>query len=698
MLIARVSPPLPDLELPRQLPIQQAAGKQRVLEIITRPGGLLVRRLAADLAEMGRELAWLRPLPFEPDATSLGPLLLTALGAARRSSSGGKEPVVVIESPTVTQAHYLMTQLLAPGTGGIFAPTVVLIMNARRETYVSGADGVILEVPSWSPRAPLGLPAERGRSAIPLRQLCMAAGGLADLINSVACMVPQPGRAELARIVARSREPSALTHALASRILSGVSAERLAALEMAGHLGYAHARFGSLEPAVAGSAAEPWWIPLSAGWLQMNLAWRKALLAGAGQAPGAERLACLSRLVADLADEGATHEAIELCVNAGWHGLAADLLTEEAQRLVSSGRQAALGCWLDRLPMDEIRSHPRLAALAREREQAQGDPPGSARRVLLTQAAPSAPRRRWSFGRPRPGLTELAGPSPAPGASRDRAPPTAPMPAGEASGAGVRAATGDPGRRIRVEACLLGLFELRVDGQPVRQWRGNRGRMLLAYLLLHRVRPVHRDALADVFWSEAAPDVVRNRLHVALYGLRRDLREASQHPIVIHGRGGFCLHPDVDLWLDTEAFAAAICAARTEEGSRTEVALSGYETALQLYRGDLLQDAPFEEWALLDREQLRMQYLEALDRIAVLRFELGRYADCIPVCQRLVAGDPCREDVHRLLMRCYVRLNQPHLAVHQYHQCERHLRDELGLGPADATRELHERIRHRQLV
>src|SRR6516225_4602735 len=100
MLLARVSPPVPDTELPPQLPIQRAAGKQKVLEIITRPGGLLVRRLAADLAEMGRELAWVRPLPFEPDATSLGPLLLMALGAARRSSSAGREPVVVIESPT----------------------------------------------------------------------------------------------------------------------------------------------------------------------------------------------------------------------------------------------------------------------------------------------------------------------------------------------------------------------------------------------------------------------------------------------------------------------------------------------------------------------------------------------------------------------------------------------------------------------
>jgi hypothetical protein len=272
MLLARVSPPLPDPELPQQLPIQQAVGKQKVLEIVTHPGGLLVQRLAADLADVGREVAWVRPLPFELDASSLGPLLLLALGAARRPSSGGEEPVVVIESPTATQARYLLAQLLAPGTSEIFAPTVVLIMNVQNETRVLATDSILFEVPSWSPRAPLGLRPDHGSRAMSLRQLSAAAGGLADLINGVARTAPQLGAAELARIVAKAQEPAALTHALASRILSGASGERLAALEMAGHLGYAHARFRSLEPAVARSAAEPWWIPLSADWLQAQRA------------------------------------------------------------------------------------------------------------------------------------------------------------------------------------------------------------------------------------------------------------------------------------------------------------------------------------------------------------------------------------------------------------------------------------------
>jgi DNA-binding SARP family transcriptional activator len=62
--------------------------------------------------------------------------------------------------------------------------------------------------------------------------------------------------------------------------------------------------------------------------------------------------------------------------------------------------------------------------------------------------------------------------------------------------------------------------------------------LLLACLLLHRSRPVSRDTLGGVFWPDTALDIVRDRLHVALYGLRRDLRTLhSQHPIA-------CRSPD----------------------------------------------------------------------------------------------------------------------------------------------------------
>src|ERR1051326_2581953 len=115
MLAARVAPPLPDGELPQQVEFG-APSAQQVVELVAGPGRLLVRRLVADLMGLGYAVAWVRPLPFEVDASSLAPLVVMALTAAHQASSGESEPaVVVVETPTAAQAEAVLDQVLMPG-------------------------------------------------------------------------------------------------------------------------------------------------------------------------------------------------------------------------------------------------------------------------------------------------------------------------------------------------------------------------------------------------------------------------------------------------------------------------------------------------------------------------------------------------------------------------------------------------------
>jgi len=720
MLVARVLPPLPDGQLPQQVSFSKPPGR-KVFEVVTPPGGLLVRRLAADLAGLDYELAWVRPLPFESDSSSLAALLLMALAAARQQWPPRREPVVVVELPGAAQAEALLDQLLSPGTPGSFSPAVVLVVDNQERPNLTETADVHVEISPWLGRQIQCRIRDQQRPKLPIRQLSTATRGLPSVIEGSLRSLPQLGLAKFSRVVAGAHEPGALTRAIASNLLSEASVEHLAALEMAGHLGYAHESLKSLGPALAGAGEQPWWIPLADNWLQVDPAWRSSLVTVATRDTGVARAACLGRLVAELAEEGAVHEGIELCINAGWPGLAADLLTAEAERLLATGRHATLARWLDRLPFEDYRSHLSLAKLARELHAAVPRTTPSANEETTTQAAQAgaktsiwaiAGKRQWGFRRAR--RSSLAEAAVSPGIETLPSWPAEMVLAGQ-PGNGITHGAGSangpapdhgaplsggcaPDMTVHVEARLLGPFELLLNGQHVQHWRGNRGRTLLAYLLLHRGRPLTGDELGGVFWPDAAPQVVRNRLHVALYGLRRDLKALTKHPIVIHSGRGFTFHPQVDLWTDAEAFDEAVVAARKEQGVRPETTLTRYELALRLYRGELLEDTPFEEWTLLNRERLRLQHLEALDQVARLRFELGRYTDCLDACQRLIPGDLCREDIHRLIMLCYARLNQPHLAARQYQQCRRQLRDELGIEPADATQQLYERIRRQELT
>ena len=56
----------------------------------------------------------------------------------------------------------------------------------------------------------------------------------------------------------------------------------------------------------------------------------------------------------------------------------------------------------------------------------------------------------------------------------------------------------------RIELC--GQLAVEIEGTRIEgSLRGRQGRLLLAYLVLNRHRPVRRDELVDALWSDAGP-------------------------------------------------------------------------------------------------------------------------------------------------------------------------------------------------
>lgn len=241
---------------------------------------------------------------------------------------------------------------------------------------------------------------------------------------------------------------------------------------------------------------------------------------------------------------------------------------------------------------------------------------------------------------------------------------------------------------------LLGRFEVAIDDRPVVAWDGARGLTLFKYLLTHRARPCPRDVLMDVFWPNVSPHQARNRFHVALSALRRSLRAVGDIPVVEFREGAYGLNPELDLHVDEDDFRRLVEAGeRAQRDGDTEAAIACYAQAVTLYRGDLLAESPYDDWALLPRETLRVTYLDVLDRLAALHLAQESLGSCIAVGQLILQQDPCREDAHRLLMRCYAQQGRVHQALRQFEFCARALATTLGSGPSRATTELHHSIR-----
>ena len=73
----------------------------------------------------------------------------------------------------------------------------------------------------------------------------------------------------------------------------------------------------------------------------------------------------------------------------------------------------------------------------------------------------------------------------------------------------------------RLQLRLLGTFDPRLDGVPLKPFRSAKVRALLAYLGMEAGRPHLREALATLLWGEYPEREAQQSLSQALSNLRR---------------------------------------------------------------------------------------------------------------------------------------------------------------------------------
>jgi DNA-binding SARP family transcriptional activator len=97
--------------------------------------------------------------------------------------------------------------------------------------------------------------------------------------------------------------------------------------------------------------------------------------------------------------------------------------------------------------------------------------------------------------------------------------------------------------------------------------------------------------------------------------------------------------------------------------------------------------------AIIERERFRARFQKLLAHVANYQYGCGDTVACVETAQRLLATDPCREDMHRLIMRCYTQQGERSRALHQYRLCTALLHTEFGAEPEPATTALFEDVR-----
>lgn len=251
--------------------------------------------------------------------------------------------------------------------------------------------------------------------------------------------------------------------------------------------------------------------------------------------------------------------------------------------------------------------------------------------------------------------------------------------------------------RIDFDVQCLGMFAISHDGRRVTFPRNRKVEGVLKYLVMHHHRPVSRDVLMRLGWPGANREAAANDLNTTVSVLRSSLNKVLERAVqgspILFQDDHYRLNPELSIRIDVAEFDAHCSRGRDHERRGwTHKAMADYQAAVSIYRGDLLMGDLYDDWTIIERERLASTFLTVLGKLGTYCMVQKQYEDAIAHAHRLLEHDPCSEDAHCLLMRCFVRLGQRAQALRQYELCRTILQRELQIEPAPETAELRQRI------
>lgn len=220
---------------------------------------------------------------------------------------------------------------------------------------------------------------------------------------------------------------------------------------------------------------------------------------------------------------------------------------------------------------------------------------------------------------------------------------------------------------------------------------GRQGRLLLAYLVVHRHRSCARQELTVALWGDAVPSASEAGLNALVSKLRKSL-----WPGAIDGRQSLRAQLGPDAWVDVEAAEQAVHRAESRIAQQDWTGAWGSSLAgLFIAEREFLPD---DQAPWIDEQRARMWDIRLRSLEAYALAALGTAGTELPAAVRagrqLVRLVPLRETGYQVLMRALAGQGNVAEALQVHADLCRLLRDELGVSPSGSTQVIYESLLH----
>lgn len=247
-----------------------------------------------------------------------------------------------------------------------------------------------------------------------------------------------------------------------------------------------------------------------------------------------------------------------------------------------------------------------------------------------------------------------------------------------------------PDQGLRLQ--YFGAFTVFYKGKQLVCDLPRKPKLLLAYLLFHYRRSIHRDQIIDWLWPDVDGDSARNSLNNAICHIRRWISGIGlQGNILTFKDNLYKISSQLEMHADTVVFSQLLHDGQARAMNSVQAA-DYFHRAFAYYRGRFLEEWMDDPWVQRESERFREKYLLAIDKLSGWYFDEGAYEQAISITQKVLEVEPLHEEAHRRLMQCYLQLGFRDKALRQFEKCKTSLYQQLNIGPNVQTMRLLEEI------
>lgn len=246
-----------------------------------------------------------------------------------------------------------------------------------------------------------------------------------------------------------------------------------------------------------------------------------------------------------------------------------------------------------------------------------------------------------------------------------------------------------------IKVKMLGKFSIEYNGRCIDD-SSNRMRkiwLLLAYMLCNRAIVISVDDYISLLNSKANNEPLdpNGNLKALFYRARTlldKLDDNAGHKIIIRCNGSYGWSSEFETVLDIEEFEN-LCY-RSDRCDNTAERLLLLTEAISMYDGDFIPKLSSEVWAIPIIAYYHRLYLEAVEKVLSILYELQQYDKAADICQRAIKIEPYSEALYQDLMQCKIALGNRSAAQTIYEDMSELLFSTFGVMPSDKSRALYQ--------